>query len=372
VNVGSLFAGIGGFDLGLQRAGMRVAWQVELDPYCRAVLARHFPEAQRYEDVREVGAQNLAPVDLICGGFPCQDLSAAGKGAGLDGARSGLWGEFARIVRELRPRYVVVENVPALLTGKGKRWDRAPVGRVLGDLAEAGYDAEWACLSAREFGAPHLRKRVWLVAYPAWDAQARPAASAGAQRKRARQGCPEGRARELPDADRDRCAQGLPGAGAGEPAGSADALGSGAVAALADTQGEPERTGLRPSQTPPKRRRRSRDRGGSRGAVADPERGGRQGREDQLRRGDLERKAPVGSQGPEDLARGSEAPGLDLRLPASESWCAEPDVGRVADGVPARVDRLAALGNALLPQIAEWIGCRILEYEGEAAAEVVS
>jgi DNA (cytosine-5)-methyltransferase 1 len=148
VNVGSLFAGIGGFDLGFERAGMRVAWQVELDPYCRAVLAHHFPEARRYEDVREVGAANLAPVDLICGGFPCQDLSPAGRGAGLDGARSGLWAEFARIVRELRPRYVVVENVPALLTGKGKRWDRGPIGRVLGDLAEARYDAEWACLSA--------------------------------------------------------------------------------------------------------------------------------------------------------------------------------------------------------------------------------
>ena len=120
MNVGSLFAGIGGFDLGFERAGMRVAWQVELDPYCRAVLARHFPDAARFEDVCEVGARNLAPVDLICGGFPCQDLSPAGRGAGIDGARSGLWAEFARIVRELRPRYVVVENVPALLTGKGK------------------------------------------------------------------------------------------------------------------------------------------------------------------------------------------------------------------------------------------------------------
>ena len=375
MNVGSLFAGIGGFDLGFERAGMRVSWQVEQDPYCQAVLARHFPEARRFEDVREVGAENLPPVDLLCGGFPCQDLSAAGKGAGLDGANSGLWTEFARIIRELRPRYVVVENVPALLTGKGKRWDRAPVGRVLGDLAEAGYDAEWACLSAREFGAPHLRKRIWLVAYPAWDAEARPAAPAGSERQRARQGCPEGRARELPDADRDGCPQGVRlGARAGQPAGSADAVGSGAVEAVADAEGEPERAGLRPSQSPRQRRRRPGDRGGARGAVADPERGGRQGREDQLRRGDPERQAPLGSQGPEDPAGGGEAPGLGRRLPASEGWGTEPDVGRVADGVPNRVDRLAALGNALLPQIAEWIGRRILEYEREAAAagEVVS
>jgi DNA (cytosine-5)-methyltransferase 1 len=370
VNVGSLFAGIGGFDLGLERAGMRVAWQVELDSYCRAVLARHFPEARRFEDVREVGAQDLCPVDLICGGFPCQDLSPAGRGAGLAGARSGLWAEFARIVRDLRPRYVLVENVPALLTGKGKRWDRAPVGRVLGDLAEAGYDAEWACLSAREFGAPHLRKRVWIVAYPARDAEARPAAQPGAERQRARPGGASCRARELPDADRDRRSQGLRLAtGEGEPARAADALGRGAVAAVADAEGKPERAGLRAGESPRQRWRRPADRGGARGAVADAERGGRQGRTDQPRRDDPQRAAAFGREGAAHPARGGEARGFDGRLPASQGWGAEPDVGRVADGVPARVDRLAALGNALLPQIAEWIGRRIVEYEqstGEA------
>lgn len=367
MNVGSLFAGIGGFDLGFERAGMRVAWQVELDPYCRAVLARHFPEAQRYEDVREVGAENLDPVDLVCGGFPCQDLSPAGKGAGIDGARSGLWSEFARIVRELRPRYVVVENVPALLTGKGKRWDRAPVGRVLGDLAEVGYDVEWACLSAGEFGAPHLRKRIWIVAYPARDAEAGAAAESGAERQRARQGGAPGRARELPDADRDRRAQGIcVAAGAGEPSRSGDALRRRPVAAVANAEGEPERAGLRASGAPRQRRRRPADRGGARGALADAERGGRQGRSDQSRRDDPERPPALRGQGAAHFARGREESRSGRRLPASQSWSAEPDVGRVADGVPARVDRLAALGNALLPQIAEWIGHRILEYEREA------
>jgi DNA (cytosine-5)-methyltransferase 1 len=366
VNVGSLFAGIGGFDLGLERAGMRVAWQVELDPYCRAVLARHFPEAERFEDVREVGAQNLPPVEIVCGGFPCQDLSPAGRGAGIDGARSGLWAEFARIVRELRPRYVLVENVPALLTGKGKRWDRAPVGRVLGDLAEAGYDAEWACLSAREFGAPHLRKRVWLVAYPARDAEARPAAESGAERQRARPGCASSGAGELPDADRDRRAQGLcVGARAGEPPRPPDALGRRPVAAVADAEGDPERAGLRPGGAPRQRRRRPADRGGARGAVADPERGGRQGRSDQPRRDDPQRPAALRREGAAHPARGGEEGRPRRRLPASEGWGAEPDVGRVADGVPARVDRLAALGNALLPQIAEWIGRRVVAYERE-------
>lgn len=316
MNVGSLFSGIGGFDLGFERAGMRVDWQVELDPYCQAVLARHFPDAARYEDVREVGIDSLDPVDLICGGFPCQDLSSAGRGAGIDGARSGLWSEFARIVRELRPRYVVVENVPALLTGKGKRWDRGPIGRVLGDLAEARYDAEWACLSAGEFGAPHLRKRVWIVAYPARDAEAGAAPESGAERQRARAGGTQGRARELPDADRDGCPQGLClGTRSEQSTGSADALRGCAVAIVADAEGS-------------RREARGSDRLG----------------EDQP-------------------AEGSSRPGW---------WGAEPAVGRVADGVPHRVDRLAALGNALVPQIAEWIGRRILEYERAARREPVS
>lgn len=155
---GSLFAGIGGFDLGLERAGMEVRWQVEIDPFCRAVLAKHWPQVRRYEDVREVGAYNLEPVDLVCGGFPCQDISYAGAGAGIDGSRSGLWSEYARVIRELRPGFVVVENVAALLN-RG-------ISRVLGDLAECGYDAEWHCIPASAFGAPHERERVWLVAYP--------------------------------------------------------------------------------------------------------------------------------------------------------------------------------------------------------------
>ena len=310
MNVGSLFSGIGGFDLGFERAGMRVSWQVEQDAYCRAVLARHFPGAARYEDVREVGSDNLAPVDLICGGFPCQDLSAAGRGAGIDGARSGLWAEVARIVCELRPRYVVVENVPGLLTGKGKRWDRGPIGRVLGDLAQARYDAEWACLSAGEFGAPHLRKRVWIVAYPARDAEAGAAAEAGAERQRARAGGQRSRAAELADADPER-QQGRTGVLA-QPAG----------------------------------RREPADRRGAGADLPDADRKQHEGRAQAL-------------SGP-------------AREELRDHWAAEPAVGRVADGVPHRVDRLAALGNALVPQIAEWIGHRILEYERATGSGSVS
>jgi len=165
IHMGSLFSGIGGLELGigaaLAEAGIphRVAWQVEREPFPRSILARHWPEADRNViDVCQAGSANLAPVDLICGGFPCQDLSFAGKGAGIaEGTRSGLWYEYRRIVRELRPRFVVVENVAALLS-RG-------LGIVLGDLAALGYDARWECVRASDVGAPHRRERLFIVAH---------------------------------------------------------------------------------------------------------------------------------------------------------------------------------------------------------------
>lgn len=158
---GSLFAGIGGLDLGLERAGWSCRWQVENEPHCTAVLAEHWPAVRRYGDIRDVRPDELEPVDLVAGGFPCQDVSDAGQHAdpaGIHGERSGLWVEMLRIVRHLRPRYVLVENVPGLLV-RG-------LGVVLGDLADIGYDAEWDCLPAAAIGARHLRARVWILAYP--------------------------------------------------------------------------------------------------------------------------------------------------------------------------------------------------------------
>jgi DNA (cytosine-5)-methyltransferase 1 len=154
----SLFAGIGGMDLGLERAGMRCVAQVEIDDYANRVLEKNWPDVPRYRDVREVGKHNLPTADIICGGFPCQDLAYCGLGAGLDGERSGLWREYHRIIRELRPRYVLVENVAALLN-RG-------IDRVLRDLATCGYDAEWRMFRASDFGLPHRRERLFIVAYP--------------------------------------------------------------------------------------------------------------------------------------------------------------------------------------------------------------
>jgi len=140
---------------------MRTVAFCEIDPYCRAVLGKHWPDVPCYGDIRELSADRLAAdgigVDVICGGFPCQDISIAGKGAGLAGERSGLWTEFARLIGEIRPSYAFMENVSALLS-RG-------LGDVLGDLAEIGYDAEWHCIPASHVGAPHRRDRIWIVAH---------------------------------------------------------------------------------------------------------------------------------------------------------------------------------------------------------------
>lgn len=168
VNVLDLFSGIGGFSLGLERAGFKTVAFCEIDPFCRQVLKKHWPDVPIYEDVRNVSkarldADGIGRVDVVTGGFPCQDISIAGNQAGIgEGARSGLWSELARIIGDLRPEYAIVENVTALLSGERGGW----FGRILGDLAEIGYDAEWHCIPASSLGAIHDRDRVWIIAYP--------------------------------------------------------------------------------------------------------------------------------------------------------------------------------------------------------------
>ena len=161
---GSLFSGIGGFDLAAKNVGFKNIWCCEIDAYCQKVLEERFPEVEIHSDILLLSDPQR--VDIISGGFPCQDISNAKtwssngefRVSGINGKRSGLWNEFARIIRKVKPKYVVIENVPAL-TKKGFE-------KVLYDLAVIGYDAEWTIISAAEFGAPHLRKRLWIVAYP--------------------------------------------------------------------------------------------------------------------------------------------------------------------------------------------------------------
>jgi DNA (cytosine-5)-methyltransferase 1 len=157
LTIGSLFSGIGGLELGLERAGLGpVLWQCEIDPFCRAVLAKHWPNVTRFDDVTQ--PRSYPHADLICGGFPCQDVSDAGEQRGLQGARSGLWFHFARVVAQVRPSWVVVENVAL---GAVRRW----LPTVRRHLCELGYGTRPFQLSAAEVGATHLRRRVFVVAH---------------------------------------------------------------------------------------------------------------------------------------------------------------------------------------------------------------
>ena len=233
MNVLGLFSGIGGFELGFERAGFRIAAMYEIEPYAVAVLRRHWPDVPIFGDIRQLRGSDVGHIDVVTGGFPCQDISLAGKGAGITGSRSGLWFEYERIIGEVRPSWVVIENVSALRS-RG-------LEQVLGSLAALGYDAEWHCVPASAVGAPHRRDRVWIVAYPARLLQ--------------------GRLREL-----------------------------------------------------------------------------------------LQECAGQRTLGARDGSR------ADLR----GHWLTEPNVGRVAHGVPARVDRLKGLGNAVVPQIPELIARAIM------------
>lgn len=163
MNVLDLFSGIGGFSLGLERAGMKTIAFCEIDEAARKVLKKHWPEVPIYHDVSKLNATKYRnSVDVVCGGFPCQDLSQAGHQIGFSGERSSLYTEMLRVIGDCMPRYAIFENVTSLLTGESGRW----FAQFLYDLASIGYDAEWHCIPASAVGAPHHRDRVWVIAYP--------------------------------------------------------------------------------------------------------------------------------------------------------------------------------------------------------------
>ena len=152
---GSLFSGIGGFELGAEMAQIETLWNCEIEDFQGKILSKRFPYAKRYKDITKT--EGLRYVDIISGGFPCQDISVAGKRKGINGERSGLWSEMFRIIREIGPKYVIVENSPALTI--------SGLEQVLCDLSKVGYDAEWQCISNYAFGYPHKRERLYLIAY---------------------------------------------------------------------------------------------------------------------------------------------------------------------------------------------------------------
>lgn len=335
-----LFSGIGGFSLGLERAGMETVAFCEISPVCRHLLAHHWPNVPCFDDVTTLTGEQVGPVDVICGGFPCQDISFAGKGAGLAGERSGLWREYARLVRELRPAFVIVENVAALL-GRG-------LGDVLGDLASLGYDAWWDCIPASAVGAPHRRDRLWIVAYA---------------RGQQHEGFGDALRREIAaELSRAAAEQGVCAGHGGEAFAldpNADSL-------------RPYRQGVHVVGGPELRHEQICDAEPLGFDVADAScqlrnrcrSGAKQNRGDQspdcrhVGHADCAGLPVAGISGGQ-----GEAPGcVEARGAADRAgwWSAEPDVGRVAHGVPARVDRLHGLGNAVVPKIPKIIGRAIL------------
>lgn len=318
---GSLLSGIGGLDLGLERAGMRCTWQVEIDDFCRSILAKHWPDVPKYGDIREVNFTQLDPIDLICGGFPCQPFSVAGKREGQNDDRY-LWPEFARAIGEARPRIVLLENVPGLLSIDSGRI----FGRVLADLAGLGFDVEWDCIPAAAVGAPHLRYRVIVVAYSSstrcrsgQPGEDRPPRDSAWGQEPERLGGP------LADAQGIGCDPRRP-----EPAGE---------------QGRPSVDGGRSSL--PNSWGHGLERGISPGAQASHGR------------------RPADSRCQRDASHAHRQPTFGPPVPWQECapWPPEPDVGRLAYGLPARLatPMLRGLGNAVVPQIAEWVGKRIME-----------
>lgn len=319
---GSLFSGVGLFELGLVWSGLvsEVAWQVEIDPWCRSVLAARYPGANRSAvDVSLAGSSNLAPVDLICGGFPCQDVSGAGPGEGLDGARSGLWYQFRRILEEMRPPLAIVENVAS---GK-KRYLCA----VRSGLHALGYRTRALQISAADVGLPHRRERVFVVAYT------------------------DGAKLRL----ESRWSGGANGSGAAESGRGGEAL------AYADGQRQLEPEGRQRGE------RGRAEHGGQRGALADADGFGRVGwtgllaAEGAARLPELERDhagrpaLPLLGRGPHGLPdRVDGAPAG--RGAEQHEW--EPP--RTALRVPQRQARLKALGNGIVPQCAEAVGRFVL------------
>jgi len=255
IKIGSLFSGVGGIEIGLHNiGGFKTEWFVENEPYAREILKKRFPDTNIYGDITELDFRKVPGIDILTGGFPCQDISNAGKRAGIKGSRSGLWSYYLEAIRVLRPKFTLIENVSVLIN-RG-------LDVVLSDLASVGYDAEWYNISASSVGAPHKRERVFIISYPKLC------------------GCLHGQLKEQSTearkyAQRDTCSSSTN---------------------VSDTYGQ-------------RLERKHKEKQGSRKSKMSP-----------------------GWRG---------------------QWATEPKLGRVANGVPNRVDRIKCLGNAVVPQVAE-------------------
>jgi DNA (cytosine-5)-methyltransferase 1 len=308
LTVGSLFSGIGGLDLGLERAGMEVIWQSEIDPYCNKVLKKHWPEVINHGNIKDIDWRTVQRPDIICGGYPCQPFSTAGKRKGTDDPRH-LWPWVRDAISALRPKYAILENVRGHLSMGGLQ--------VIGELAEIGYDAEWRVVSAAGMGAPHRRERIIIVAYASQlhcnggNNNSRVSVGRETISKSGNSCGPQGVANTA-----QQCSNGR-GLGCGE----------GTIRKWQRVQSEVGR-------------------GCSNVANANIK----------------HEFQPHGAMGEWSKAGRPEGHWDDFERRCRE-WQVEPDVGRVADGIPSRVDRLRGLGNAVVPQVAEYIGRLVMAAE---------
>jgi DNA (cytosine-5)-methyltransferase 1 len=287
-----LFSGIGGFSLGLERTGgFKTVAFCDNEPKTHLVLKKHWPDVPIFSDVKTLTGDQIGTVDIITGGFPCQDISLAGKGAGLAGERSGLWFEFHRLIQEIKPKWVIAENVAALRS-RG-------LDQVLRSLFEIGYDAEWHCIPASAVGAPHRRDRIWIVAYPN---------NSGVRTQK------HDINQKWTEIEQKREEQ------------------------LHSWFGRLSKTMAYPKKL-------------QRNGGYDNARVSMESETLSIRASSTEQE--------QSMPSGSSC--IVRSITYSKVWEVEPNVGRVADGIPNRVDRLKQLGNAIVPQIAELLGQAILE-----------
>ena len=322
LTVGSLFSGIGGLDLGLERAGMNVIWQSEIDPYACRVLSKHWPEVVNHGNIKEINWREVQKPDVICGGYPCQPFSTAGKRRGEEDPRH-LWPWVRTAISELRPRYAILENVRGHLSMGGLS--------VIGELASIGYDAEWRIVSAASVGANHRRDRIIIVAYPNG-----------------------GRCEQCQS--KTESFQGL----------SCSCQRNMAYTDSAPRQQQQERQVQKPNFG---------GRSARHGNLADTNSIGLEGQRAQQQTTGVIRSSEIpnpiserwGGHGPlEQNRKFVFGWATDLRgengYAGWQWWTTEPNVGRVAYGIPNRVDRLRGLGNAVVPQVAEVIGRLVISH----------
>ena len=422
LTVGSLFSGIGGLDLGLERAGMEVIWQSEIDPYGCRVLKKHWPEVVNHGNIKEIKWGDVVRPDIICGGYPCQPFSTAGKRNGTDDPRH-LWPWVREAISELRPKYAILENVRGHVS--------LGLNVVLGEMASIGYDAEWQIVSAASVGAPHRRDRVIIVAYPNGGRQ-QECQSEGQQTPGLSCSCKQctDTIGELADTDNSRRVHGQSQVFTTDRwLNALSLIGSGSTNVANATQqfsnGEPDYTG---NSARPETVSQSRDSSGAQDVAYTDSNSGHKQHQRQVQQPDtVGRSEDVANTYSSDTPHGRQRQGLpsqdtswgddrsgsgsdigqvsvgsarqntssmantDARQTSRglggvsadtgqvreqrdnargekghagrEWWAIEPDVGRVAHGVSSRVDRLRGLGNAVVPQVAELIGRMVIDYD---------